>query len=346
MKNGRIDCKHIFAEKLRREEFVVVGELAVRDRPPRQASRRPAKDRVAENGLMRRTTQGHARIRLPKRLPELGALLVETHESTPREAPAPKRIEGKHPGGPKETPLSTQALALLLKVAARTSAETMAQAYCSHIDRGLLGLTRAPSKNTISRWFNDPRLTPVLQKFLIMTSLPFRTQESICIIDSTKLSQLMFGHARSVFYGTDRRDNADWMKGHVVIGRQTMVVMAAAFSGSRGSDLTHDLNFMLPLLDEARKFFKIDYVLADKAYLAANIVRELSGRQISAYIPLKKGVWQEGERVTWDQPILELVELFTRNNNRDFHELFRFRAKIEALFSIIKRVADGYCWTC
>ena len=34
-----------------------------------------------------------------------------------------------------------------------------------------------------------------------------------------------------------------------------------------------------------------------------------------------------------------------RNNNRDFHEVYRCRPKVETLFSLLKRLARGYCWS-
>lgn len=30
---------------------------------------------------------------------------------------------------------------------------------------------------------------------------------------------------------------------------------------------------------------------------------------------------------------------------QEFHEVFRLRPKIESFFSVLKRVADGYCWS-
>jgi len=29
----------------------------------------------------------------------------------------------------------------------------------------------------------------------------------------------------------------------------------------------------------------------------------------------------------------------------DFHEVYRLRPKIESFFSMLKRAADGYCWS-
>jgi hypothetical protein len=40
-----------------------------------------------------------------------------------------------------------------------------------------------------------------------------------------------------------------------------------------------------------------------------------------------------------------LVTWYNADNNREFHEVYRLRTKVEALFSVLKRTADGYCWS-
>jgi len=49
-------------------------------------------------------------------------------------------------------------------------------------------------------------------------------------------------HPRHIEYGNDERDAADWMKVHTLVGVNTLVVMSARFSGSRG-ELTHDSHY-------------------------------------------------------------------------------------------------------
>lgn len=67
------------------------------------------------------------------------------------------------------------------------------------------------------------------------------------------------------------RDAADWLKMHVLVGVETLICMAVMFSGSRGAG-THDVNFILALVKKALKVCGLRYVLADKAYLAEQVV--------------------------------------------------------------------------
>ena len=54
------------------------------------------------------------------------------------------------------------------------------------------------------------------------------------------------------------------MKMHVLVGIETLACMAVMFSGSRGKG-THDINFIVPLLEKAQGLFSLRSVLADKA---------------------------------------------------------------------------------
>jgi len=177
-----------------------------------------------------------------------------------------------------------------------------------------------------------------------MTSQPFRQIEIGAMVDSSKFSQLMIAHSKEVEYNNlDERPGADWMKAHVLVGVETMIVMAAAFSGTRGQD-THDVKFLEALVDEARETFDLRFLLGDKAYLTAQVPDWLDSRGIQAVIPLRKR-WFTDERKMYSVPLKRLIDLFHRNNDRDFHEVYRLRPKIEGLFSILKRLAGGFCWS-
>ncbi len=333
---GRLDCKHIFADKLRRGEVVVVDAPAKKQRKAKLvAQRRPARQRFAHDGTTIRTAQRRARMAMPARIPDLLESLKGAYDKNARGVLVPLRR------GPKPAPLSTRAIALIAKVANGESCDGMMHEYERMIREGTLLMRRAPSRNTMSAWINDERLTPVLRELLRLTSFPFREREIGCIIDSSQVSQLMTAHSKEVHYGNhDERPNADWMKAHALVGVETMVVMAVEFSGIYGA--THDNKFIRPLVEAATSTFRLDFLLGDKAYMAESIFDWLADIGIKAVIPIKKKAYEHG---SFSEAVTNHIEWFERNNNRDFHEVYRLRSKIECLFSILKRMADGYCWS-
>jgi hypothetical protein len=80
--NGRIDCEHVFAERLNRGEVIIIGEVERRRAESAKAGRQPARKRIAANGRSMRSVQRDARVALGERIPELLRDLVRAMEQT------------------------------------------------------------------------------------------------------------------------------------------------------------------------------------------------------------------------------------------------------------------------
>lgn len=334
-KNGRVDCLHIFADKLRNEDVEVVGEVKAARKAVAVAVRRPARKTFVADGRARRTAQRTARTKMPERVPKLVLGLKQVYD---RDNPA---LRLRRRGRPSHK-ASTRAQAVVLKVTAGRSADEMRPCYGQHIQDGTLPLPSPPHQNTLTEWMNDPSITPVLESFLEVSARPFRKREIAAMVDSTKMSQMRTASSRYIEYGDDYREGVDWMKCHAIVGVETMIVMAAEFHGTRGNG-AHDTNFFLPLVKKAMDMFPLHYVLADKAYLSEKNVGELWKIGVQAVIPVKIK-WDFTTKKTAYDPCANLVEWFDKRQ-AEFHECYRLRVKIESLFSHLKNVADGYCWS-
>jgi hypothetical protein len=239
-----------------------------------------------------------------------------------------------------------RALALVFKIAEGKSNDEMLSVYRTLIDTGVLKMRKVPHQNTLCRWMNDSALTPILQKMVELTAKPFRAIECAAIVDSSKMSQMRSAHSRWVEYGDDERDDADWMKMHALVGVETLVCMAVMFSGTdsdNGRLPVHDINFVLPLLEKVTGNFSLRYLLGDKAYLSEQIVGRLFHMGIQAVVPIKKG-WDGLNMKQFYEPYQALVRWYN-DHQADFHEHYRLRPKIESYFSLVKRVAEGFCWS-
>lgn len=344
-KNGRTDCSQIFADRLRRGEVVVEGEISAARARSAKATRRPARKLKTEDGRSYKAVERHARVAMGDGgISRLTSSLLGAYDDI-----HPKLFAGKEnrSAGGQTYADSLRAICLLSKVSHGKSADEMIGVYRGLIDERRFRLKRPPHQNTLTDWFNDPLLTPVLHEFLRITSLPFRKREIGAIIDSTKLSQMRSAHSRWVEYAEDVRPGVDWMKAHALVGVETMIVMAVTFSGNRNSSdrtsLSHDINFAKPLVRAARKVFPLEFLLGDKAYLSEEIVGWLFKKGIKAVIPVKRG-WQKETKKLHYEACVELVEWYDERQS-DFHEHYRLRPKIESFFSVLKRMAQGYCWS-
>ena len=335
-KNGRIDCAHIFAERLRRGEVIVDGEVPRNRMAWAKATRRPPRKRWGADGRPMRSIQRDSRVAIPDRIPELIRNLIRSM----------KRVDGGTKLSKAQRQLLSKAAALLVKICYGKSNDAIQSVLTQLIDQGVLALKKTPHQNTLSRWMNDPTITPILEKMLETTAKPFRMMERAAIVDSSKMSQMRSAHARWVEYGDDERENADWMKLHAIVGAETLVCMAVDFSGTNsgnGQYPVHDVNFILPLVEKIRGIFDLRYVLADKAYLSEIVVGRLRHMGLQAVIPIKKRVDGKKMKVFYE-PFQELIEWFDKRQP-DFHEKYRLRAKGESFFSLLKSVTSGFCWS-
>ena len=345
-KDGRNGCEHIFAERLERKEVIVVGNVSAARARTAKAVRRPARKRKTASGESIKTTQRKARVKMPSETPRLITSLRHQFDRQERASRmerhgvlfVPKRKRGGQP-----VPGQIRATALIHKIARRKSADEMVFYFSQLIrDRHLL-LERAPHQNSLSNWMNDESLTFILRELLRLTALPFRRREVAAIIDSTKMSQMSTAHHRGTQYLGDDRPDADWMRCHVITGVETNVVMAVEFAGVYG-DGTADVNFLKPLVTEARKTFPLAFLLADKGYVGEDYVRWLWHEcHMRAYIPVKKNILKR-ERTEFFDPVVEDIIMFDEHP-KEVHEVYRLRSKIEGFFSVLKRIASDYCWS-
>jgi Transposase DDE domain len=215
----------------------------------------------------------------------------------------------------------------------------MIERYAQLIDDGRLRLSSPPHQNTISEWMNDEQITPVLEGMLRMTSEPFRRREIGSIADASKVSQSSLAHARLVDYGEDERPNADWSRVHALVGVETMVIMAVRFSGTRGEG-THEKNFVEELVGDALRTFDLSFFLGDKGYLSEDILGWLWNKGLKAAIPVKKR-WNASTKSHCPEAAKALVMWYDQRR-REFDEVYRLRAKIEGLFSLLNRIAGGH----
>jgi hypothetical protein len=331
-KEARRDCLHRFCEKIIDGVVVIQGTMTDEQRAEAVAVRRPPRKRTAADGRDIRTTQRSARVRMPVEIPRLVMSLKNAWE-----AANPNAMAMRHGA---LTADAVRAAVLLLKIAEGRSADAMVARYQQLIDDHGLPLKRPPHQNSITEWMNDPVLTPILLDWLCRTSRPFRLREVAAIIDATKTSQLRTAHSRLIEYGPkDKRPGAVWLKANTLCGVETMIIMAVVFS----TKAVHDSQFTLELVDMALKTFNIRLLLGDKAYLAEQILGELWKRAIKACIPVKSK-WDAETKKFYLEIARNLVKWYDETP-RKFDEIYRLRPKIEGLFSIIKRVAQGFCWS-
>jgi hypothetical protein len=269
-----------------------------------------------------------------ERVPQLLADLCSTLE-----------VEQQPKWGGQELPLHDRLFAVVFRAFANRSYDDTRNEMKN---LRLLGLvTAAPCKNSLSAYFHDPALTPVLREALTKIAKLVRKLETMALVDSTGLASCM----TQVYLDTGRgkiviRLANRWRKAHIVCGGVTGVIADVVLSDhERGIDNsdedepTADVNFWSRLVETAARIWpEMKYALGDKAYLSDKNIATCDKLGIKACIPIK-AKWNPKTKKA--KGAADLFEFYTKFNAA-FESIYRYRSKVEGTFSAIKRTMGSH----
>lgn len=208
-------------------------------------------------------------------------------------------------------------------------------------------ISAAPCKNSLSTYMHDPRLTPLLRDALRRVARLVRKIETLALVDSTGVASCM----TQVWLDTGKgnrivRLQNRWRKAHLVCGGATSVVADVILSNHRlgvdntnVNEVTADVNFWPELIRSAASVWpELKYALGDKAYLSAVNIAVCDELQIRAMIPIKVR-WNPTNKDA--RGAMYLFNLCT-DTPEVFDEIYRYRTKIEGVFSAMKRTTSPF----
>jgi len=227
--------------------------------------------------------------------------------------------------GRRHAPLSDMIFACAFKVFSTVSSRRFA---CDLKDAHANGyLSELMHSVRICWYFENPLLTPVLEKLIIQSSLPLRAVETVFAPDSTGFSTSRFTRWYDEKYGITRSGH-DWVKAHVMCGVKTNVVTAVIIEGRTANDCPQ----FKPLVETtAASGFPVKEVPADKAYLShenLELVHKLGG---TAFIPFKSNSVQGEAGSLWEK-----MWLYYQFRREEFNPHYHQRSNAESTFSMVK----------
>ncbi len=226
--------------------------------------------------------------------------------------------------GRRPIPLADQVYAATMKVYSLFSARRFMTQLKTAVERG--HVTKAMHFNSVLNALENPALTPVLHKLIVRSSLPMRAVETTFAPDSTGFCTSKFTRWFDVKYGVTRQQ-AEWVKCHLITGVKTNVVAAVEILDKDAADCPQ----FRPLVEATAENFTVKEVAADKGYLSKEnmaLVEKLGG---TAYIAFKTNS-TEGAGGAWDKMFLRF--LFIRE---EFLKHYHQRSNVESTISAIKR---------
>jgi transposase len=179
----------------------------------------------------------------------------------------------------------------------------------------------------ICEFLQNDALTPILQRLIVLSSLPLRTVETVFAPDSTGFSVGRFVRWYDEKYGRER-SGRDYVKAHAICGVKTNIITAAEI----GEKTAGDSPMFRPMVEATAENFTIEKITADKAYLSHEHLALVEALDGTAYIPFKSNS-QPGEPGSlWHR----MYHYFALERD-SFLAHYHARSNAESTFSAIKR---------
>ncbi len=187
-------------------------------------------------------------------------------------------------------------------------------------------ILKAPHYNTIIKYLEMPALTPMLRELIIESALPLRAIETDFAVDASGFSTSRFVRWYDHRYGGER-DGHGWLKVHLMVGVRTNVVTGIEIGGR----YEHESPYFPILLEGTARNFRVENVLADKAYSSRRNLQLVVEKGATPYVPFKAGTLEPEEDSIWKK-----MYYFYNFNRETFLAHYHKRSNAESTFSMMK----------
>ena len=190
-------------------------------------------------------------------------------------------------------------------------------------------LTRTPHYTSLSRYLENPTLTPFLKQLIEASSLPLQTIESDFAVDSSGFSTCRFAQWVKAKY-TDRTlmDRHEWIKVHLMCGVKTNIVTSIEVTEGNAGDCPQ----FAPLVKATGRNFAMSQVSADKAYLSSDNLQTVVDHNAMPFIAFKaNSTTSKNHSAIWNR-----MFHFYSFNQKQFMASYHKRSNVETTFHMIK----------
>jgi len=191
-------------------------------------------------------------------------------------------------------------------------------------------LSKAAHYNSISRYLENPGLTPILKTLVEQSSLPLQAIERDFAVDSSGFSTSRFIQwMRAKYTEPHLIQQRQFIKCHIMCGVKTNIITAVEITEGHSGDSPQ----FVGLLETTAQNFVMNEVSADKAYSSGKNLKAVCAKAAAPYIPFKSnatGSEQFGGSV-WKR-----MFHFYSYNTEQFMEHYHKRSNVETTFSMIK----------
>lgn len=237
--------------------------------------------------------------------------------------PEPPRKGRGTKGGRPPVPMADRVFAISLKVYTTVSGRRASTDMRDARDKG--HLSRSPHYSRVSRFLENPGMTPILTGLIAESARPLRSIECDFAVDSSGFATSRFVRRFDHKYGVVKQEY-DWVKVSVMTGRTTNVITAVEIDERYAADCPR----FAPLVNATAESFTIREVSADSAYLSYDNMELVASHGGTPYIAFK------GNTSGASGGTLARMSHLYNFNRDEYLAHYHKRSNVESTFSMMK----------
>ncbi len=184
-----------------------------------------------------------------------------------------------------------------------------------------------PFYDVSSKFLLNPASTPLLHDLIRLTALPMASLDRIFATDSTGFRTTSFGDYSREAHG-DHRTNI-WLRLHAAVGVDTHVFARAKVMDGNSADCPQFPELLKGIVEDG---FKVEEVVADKAYLSRLNLETARNLGIKPFVPFKRNSTSRGGGSALYHRLYHYFQLHREEFDQHYHQ----RSNIEAAFGALK----------
>lgn len=190
-------------------------------------------------------------------------------------------------------------------------------------------ITQTPHYTSLSRYLENPTLTPFLKQLIEASSLPLQAVESSFAVDSSGFSTCRFVQwVKAKYSDKTLMERHDWIKVHLMCGTKTHIVTSIEVTEPNANDCPQ----FADLVKTTGRNFVMEEISADKAYLSSDNMQVVADHNAMPYIAFKaNSTTSKNHSVIWQR----MFHFYSFNQKR-FMECYHKRSNVETTFHMIK----------
>ena len=237
-------------------------------------------------------------------------------------------VQPHYESGRPQLPVSDMVFCLARKEYSGLSRRRVMSILRDDHEKGLI--SHMPSSGTLTRYIDNPDLTPVLKRLVQESARPLAAVETRLAVDATGFGTSVYDRWFDHKWGKEIRQ-AQWIKAHIMCGVETNIITAVEVtSGNR-----NDTKFLPRLLRASVENFGVEELSADKGYLSKKNFNTAAALGVDLYMPFKVDSRERNPKrkrsVAWEKAFR-----YYHDHRDEFLRHYHLRSNAESTMQMLK----------